>query len=327
MPDLTKAMRAALPQAIQKARKRTRRGTVRLWLDLTRADYDERLRSERYLRGRERYERLKTADAVIVSYAKSGRTWLRVMISRLLQQVYELPEDVVIGFDNLHFMDRQIPRLLFTHDDYIRHYTGNTQTKVDFYDKKILMMVRDPRDVAVSSFFHWRFRTQPWKRELYFLPPDESELTLFDFVRGDATGLPRVIDFMNRWAKEIGNTRAHDVIRYEDMRADPHNVLMRVAHFLDIPASAEQIANAVDYASYENMKKKEADQSYRSGGALLNPGDHSNPDSYKVRRAKVGGYRDYFDDAQIKAIDDMVNETLDPVYGYNASGPADAGTK
>jgi hypothetical protein len=44
--------------------------------------------------------------------------------------------------------------------------------------------------------------------------------------------------------------------------------------------------------------------------------DRDNPDSYKVRRAKVGGWRDYFDDAQCRAIDDYVNGRLDPLYGY-----------
>ena len=34
--------------------------------------------------------------------------------------------------------------------------------------------------------------------------------------------------------------------------------------------------------------------------------DKSNPDSFKVRRAKVGGYRDYFDDAQVAEIDALV---------------------
>jgi alcohol sulfotransferase len=51
------------------------------------------------------------------------------------------------------------------------------------------------------------------------------------------------------------------------------------------------------------------------------PRDQDNPDSYKVRRAKVGGYRDYFDDAQIAAIDALVSERLDPVYGYGLSEP------
>ena len=41
-----------------------------------------------------------------------------------------------------------------------------------------------------------------------------------------------------------------------------------------------------------------------------------NPDSYKVRRAKVGGYRDYFNDEEVAAIDRQLAERLDGLFGY-----------
>jgi hypothetical protein len=46
------------------------------------------------------------------------------------------------------------------------------------------------------------------------------------------------------------------------------------------------------------------------------PKDRDNPNSYKVRRAKVGGYRDYFNDAQVEQIEALVNSTLSPDFGY-----------
>jgi len=47
----------------------------------------------------------------------------------------------------------------------------------------------------------------------------------------------------------------------------------------------------------------------------VKPGDKDNPASFKVRKAKVGGYREHFDDAQCAALDAMVAE-LDPLFGY-----------
>jgi alcohol sulfotransferase len=41
-----------------------------------------------------------------------------------------------------------------------------------------------------------------------------------------------------------------------------------------------------------------------------------------VRKAKVGGYRDYFDDRQITAMQQLVSERLDPVFGYTPRPPA-----
>jgi len=46
-----------------------------------------------------------------------------------------------------------------------------------------------------------------------------------------------------------------------------------------------------------------------------------------VRRAKVGGYRDYFDDEQVAKIDKLVNTRLSGVFGYGAEEPAPLGTE
>ena len=49
-----------------------------------------------------------------------------------------------IGFDNLHRKDARIPRVFFTHDNYLRDFTGNRDSKRDFYDKKVVLLVRQP---------------------------------------------------------------------------------------------------------------------------------------------------------------------------------------
>jgi alcohol sulfotransferase len=51
----------------------------------------------------------------------------------------------------------------------------------------------------------------------------------------------------------------------------------------------------------------------------LKSGDRDNPDAFKTRRGKVGGYRDYFDDEQLAVVDKLVEEGLDPVFGYAAA--------
>lgn len=318
MSDTFRLLRATLPEASKVVWRKMARKILDLRLTLAGATDADRLRAERRLRGYQHFIRLKHADLVVVSYGKSGRTWLRVMLSRLYQQVYDLPEDILIGFDNFHNMDPRIPRLFFTHDNYIGDYTGHTDTKVDFYDKKVLLLMRDPRDVAVSQFFQWRYRMRPGKKALNDYLPDGDDSPIYDFVMHEGGGLPKIIAFMNLWAREMPRVRALELLRYEDMRADPHEAMTRVARFLDIPADEAQIRDAVEFASYENMKKKEAEQSFRLSGGRMAPRDQDNPDSFKVRRAKVGGYRDYFDDAQVGVIDAMMAERLDPVYGYGA---------
>ena len=76
--------------------------------------------------------------------------------------------------------------------------------------------------------------------------------------------------------------------------------------------------------SVEDYEEKlEASRTFGQSGRML-PGDQKNPDSYKVRRAKVGGYRDYFDAEQIAWLDSYVSDNLAPSYGYSNTGLAAA---
>ena len=67
------------------------------------------------------------------------------------------------------------------------------------------------------------------------------------------------------------------------------------------------------------MRKMESQDYFWRSGSRVKAKDKDNPDSYKTRKAKVGGYRDYFDDEQVAAIDALVNERLLPGLGYTAA--------
>jgi len=274
---------------------------------------------DRWLRGREELRKLRAADVVFVSWAKSGRTWVRLMLSRFYQVHRGLPESSFLEFDNLKRRDAAIPSVFFTHGNYLRDYTGDFATKRPFYDARVLLLARDPRDVAVSQFFQWKHRMRDWKRALNDYPAAADELSLYEFVMEREAGLPRVVEFLNGWARELPKLRAVHVARYEDLRRDAAAGLAAMLTFLGTPGSDAEIEEAVRYAAFDNMRQLEDRQAFRGQGRRLVAGERGNPDSYKVRRAKVGGWRDYFDDEQCRAIDAYVREHLDPVYGYVAT--------
>ena len=277
----------------------------------------EILKAERKLRGVEQFDKLQKADVVIASFGKSGRTWLRVMVSELFRVKHDLPENAILGFDNFHNMNPAVPKIFFTHDNYIKDFTGDFETKKPFYGKRVVLLARDPRDVAVSQFFQWKFRVKPSKVAINNYPPRGTEISLFDFVTGDNGGsMQAVTDFLNLWAKEADKVEHFHLLRYEDLRARPHEELRRLLDFMQVEASDAQVNAAVEYSSYENMKKMESTQQFRLSGEHMMPHDRDNPDSYKVRRAKVGGYRDYFTDAEVERIDAQLARTLDPLFGY-----------
>jgi hypothetical protein len=270
----------------KKASRRLLRGALLL------APEERKTRAERRLRGHEQLKRLHEADIVIVSFGKSGRTWLRVMLSRLYQVKHRLPRRIMIGFDNLHFMNRAVPKIFFTHDNYLKDYTGNIDSKADFYDHKVVLLARDPRDVAVSQFFQWQYRMKPNKKVLNKYPGEGEEVSMFDFVMDPDTGLPKIIDFMNLWARERSRIKGFFLLRYEDLRTRGEETLRALLEFMGTPGTDAEIHEAIEFSSYENMKKMEQKKTFWLSGGRMRPKDRNDPNTYKVRRAKVGGYRD-----------------------------------
>lgn len=278
---------------------------------------------ERRRRGKEEFRRLQRADYVFVSFGKSGRTWLRVMLSRYLQLSYGLPERTLLRFENFHQLNPAAPRIFFTHGNYIRDFTGDFETKRPFYDTRVLLLVRRPQDVAVSQYFQWKFRMPERKKILNRYPGGHEDRSLVDFVMDPTVGVAAIVDFMNGWANELDRLREHLLVRYEDVHADPAAELRRMVTFFGITPDDALIEEAVRFASIDNMRELERKRHFRGGGIRLKAKDAANPDSYKVRRAKVGGYRDYFDDEQIAAIDALVEARLSPVFGYGGSAAAE----
>ena len=239
------------------------------------------------------------------------------MISHLFRVMYKLPDNAILGFDNFHNLNTAVPKIFFTHDNYIKDFTGDYETKLPFYEKRVVLLARDPRDVAVSQFFQWKFRVKPTKVAINNYPPRGSDISLFDFVMGDNGGsMKAVTDYLNLWANEADKVQNFHLLRYEDLRTQPHRELRSMLDFMQVDASDDHVDAAVEYSSYENMKKMEGKQQFRLAGGRMMPRDKDNPNSYKVRRAKVGGYRDYFTDEEVAAIDQKLAETLHPLFGY-----------
>jgi hypothetical protein len=277
---------------------------------------EERIRAERRLRGREQARKLARADCVVVSFGKSGRTWLRVMLSRFYQLRHGLAERHLLNFDNLHLRNRAIPRIFFTHDNYTKDFTGHTDSKVDYYDRKVVLLVRHPADVAVSQYHQWQHRMRPHKLPLNAYPARGEAVSLAEFVIDRPAGLRKVIDFMNGWACEMPCLPQLLVVRYEDMRLHPEQTLGQILAFIGTPGTEAEIREAVAFASFENMRRMEAKRTFWSSGGRMLPRDRDNPQSFKVRRGKVGGYRDDFSTEQVAEIEARIRDHLSPVFGY-----------
>ena len=124
---------------------------------------------------------------------------------------------------------------------------------------------------------------------------------------------------MNNWARELPNIENVLVVRYEDLRAHPEQEMARIVEFLGMEPNADYLRDTAEFASVENLRKKEQDNYFWRSGSRVQAKDVNDPNTFKVRKAKVGGYRDYFDDDQVAELNAMVDSRLLPVFGYTSA--------
>lgn len=248
------------------------------------------------------------ADALVVSVPKSGRTWLRVFLYAYLCRLDERP----------FIMDHRalspgMPRVEFTHDIWgaitarkLKHWLLGRSVipPTARRSKPIIVLARDPRDVAVSAFFQLTKRKHGYRH-----------LKLAESVRHPKFGIQTIVDVHNWWMNEWANRRDFMLLRYEDLRQDPEQQFRRLLGFLGFGEVVEPaLRHALEFSSFDNMKAMESSGAFQS--KKLKPGSGSDPESFKVRKGKVGGYLTYLGTEDIAYMNAALGR-LDPRYGYS----------
>jgi hypothetical protein len=219
----------------------------------------------------------------ICSYPKSGRTWLRFIIANYLSALYEL--DVTIDFHTVftlipnhekdekrglaaygYAQDERIPLIVSSHGSYGPQFAGHD----------VVFIIRSPMDVLVSSYFH---DTRQWK---------SYNGDLKTYIRDKNFGLDRLIEYLNSWSAALEQHRAL-VLSYEEMQRDTVVAAKRTIGFLELPIVDEYVLRAIEASAIERMRELEA--AHGIPGHEYDPADEN---ARRVRKGKVGGYREYF---------------------------------
>ena len=229
---------------------------------------------------------LTISDCHVVSFEKAGRTWLRVMLAKLISMKCRRRMRLDTQYMSL---GKKFPNILFSHAG-----ANVKDNRINFSKvlrkKKIIFLVRDPRDLIVSLYHEYT------KRQLSYSG------TISDFIRSGV--MHKVRGFMRYWTMEM-RKRPHDflLIRYEDMKNDTEKEMRKIMKFLRVKISSEMIERAVAYGSIENMKKLEEKNTFKDDRMKAKSKDKN---SVKVRKGKVGSYKEELSKKDIQYINKVM---------------------
>ncbi len=215
----------------------------------------------------------------LISYPKSGRTWVRYALS-----VLEVADKIQFQHDGFEFNDGAKPPHDFDYDRRVEAYS-----QID----RVVYLSRDPRDLMVSLYFQVTGR---------FCDFFGYQGTVSEFIRDDYFGAENLQRFRRIWERMCSEGHAMH-ITYEECHRDLVAVLKRVTDFCGFEFTAERLHEAAEASSFENMKAVE------SSGRFPHPWLRPRNSAPKIRRGVVGGFRDHLSETDIKYLTDVFFRT------------------
>ena len=189
-------------------------------------------------------------DTFLVSFPRSGNTWTRFLVCNLIN-----PDDPV----NFAQLESRIPEIYDVTDRALRAFPRpriiKSHESFDPRYKKIIYIVRDPRDVLISYYeFQLKRRviTEECSLEEFVPRFMESEFE-------PKTGSWR--DHVLSWIATRGGQSNFLLLRYEDMLANTQQESTKIASFLGLDPNPERIERAVGLSSVDRMRALEKEQS------------------------------------------------------------------
>jgi len=196
-----------------------------------------------------------------------------------------------------------LPRIRMSHDDkpHKRMAEKIEKSKEKYRNKRIILLVRDPRDVAVSHYYHTKHRGKTF------------DGSLGDFIRRPKGGMRTLISYYNVWAEQRNAPKDLLLVRYEDLQDRPHEILKHIAEFLGIQDVEDEILDqAVKASSFDKMRDIEANNAYHE--KRLKPSEKEDTRSYKTRKGKSGTYVEEFEREDLDWLEEYIETNLDPLY-------------
>lgn len=274
----------------------------------------------------------------LASYPKSGNTWTRLFIGSLLEpdKPFEFDETAtgdiasarswienVVDFDIGELSAEEIdalrpavylwssqqlnsPSYHKVHDAYIR--LGRRKPLFpDAATRGALYLIRNPLDVAVSFSFHFG---QDFDKTIEQMADSDyslcgNEAKLYKQSR------QKLLSWSEHVLSWIDSPLPKLVVRYEDMIDNPLLSFTRIAQFLALPHSQEEIERALELCKIDKLQQLESQTSFSE--KLMKC-------ERFFRKGEVGDWRNHLNDHQVESIIETHGKVMQRVGYLSSSG-------
>uniref|UniRef100_A0A8C1RNU8 Sulfotransferase n=1 Tax=Cyprinus carpio TaxID=7962 RepID=A0A8C1RNU8_CYPCA len=232
---------------------------------------------------------MHTQDTVIVTYPKSGTTWIQEIITLVLSKGDPTIAQTKPNWARAPWLEQYYaadvlkassgPCIITTHLPYHLLAPALQHSKA-----KVIYVARNPKDVSVS-YYHFHNMAN-------FLPdPGTFSDFLNDFLKG-AVHYGSWFDHVKDWTSHTEDIQNFLYITYEEMWHDLHGSIQKVSHFLQCPLIEDELENAM--VNYTLIPQE-----------IM---DHSK--SKFVRKGKVGDWKNIFSEDQSRLVDDVYSSQM-----------------
>lgn len=173
--------------------------------------------------------------------------------------------------------------------------------KSRYRNKKVVLLIRDPKDIIVSHFWMCKKRAMTNIGGLY---KEDIE----DFYRGAWTGVKRILTYWNIWDENRYIPQEFHIFRYEDLHTNATNEIRRLFAVLNFSEYSDSaIEKAVEKMQFDKQRSIE-DSGWPPWADLKYNGSQQDSSTHTHRVGKIGDYKNHLNAKQIKEVDEIIKQ-------------------
>ncbi|MEY8849453.1 sulfotransferase domain-containing protein [Psychroserpens sp. XS_ASV72] len=183
------------------------------------------------------------SDVYLVSYPKSGNTWLRFLIGNIISDDFNftnmnslIPD--IYKIRNKDLKKFESPRILKSHEYFDPRY------------KKVVYIVRDPRSVCVS-YYEYLKKMNKIKDNL------SMDVFVDNYIKGNYDPYGSWKENVGSWMGSCKDSDKFLLVRYEDLKEDTSKHLRNILNFMNIDYTEEKLSCAIEKSSFKKMRANE----------------------------------------------------------------------